>query len=405
MRAAATQSVSPGRPLRRLMIEIVRGNAEHWRKKKAEPAGVGRCIVGLPVITALTLTGCGNMEVERDRLSSVTSGDIVAVERIFWYDNNTLVFDGHRRNEKGPGLRQPDLYIWHPGQDRPTKHAEGAWFRGDPALGAAHLCAAEGRIVYGTGPEIVDPTTKTKTVPVMSGPIGHEQPDRLSFKITDGVPKFSELVGVRCDHLFDPAMAGREWTLNYKRTHVLDLGKIAQVKYPDGSEPEGIIGSSVLRPVDSEKGVTLPIDADAIRYAWKIHPLSWTDGFFATGEDRMSLGVDKNPFKAVPFYFIGIDGKVDAFEFPVSDQMYGSRAIPTKGGIYFASINRSGRGQGSVDYSGLFKLDRSTLKLTRVMSGRYFPRAVSPNGCRIALESAGDANGEIAVVDVCQIGD
>ncbi len=327
------------------------------------PLRVVRRALGLVAALALA-AGCADLPLGGARGYPIVESEVIADgdERIFWVDEDSVLFVGYDVAELAPGegrLRNA-LYLWNVKTGKTEKIAGR---QGGQSIGG--LCFRQGKLMY------FESNLQTKVFKVHVGRIGemktydqadHPNPNRVVCDLT--TPRHWEIPG-RITYPLEPEHG------------YLDFG-------PLGLDQHDNLPARLVGPGVPPEGVVLPFGRREFHLIF-YHPWSATyevsGGYFdpktRVAESPWPPHVTKKIWTFTP------DGRSTVYEFsqsPIRDKI--NAVVPTRAGAYLI-VGAAGRSLGDVGIGGLYRFDGRDPE--RVLKGAIGHLAVSPDGCRIAI--------------------
>jgi len=326
--------------------------------------------------------------------------------RIFWIDDERLVFAGQGRNKPPSRASETDLptdlYLWNLGSP-PKAYPVKRW------LPKYYLyCAFDGKIYYGVGEGVSSDVREW-----YAGPPGKEElqryqrwslpDDRSVYPANDTLPPITG--GQRCEHVSKPALKGRKWFRDDDATHILDAGpqdlSLALQAERDGKR---------LRLLDlkQQRQVDLPINLSDTRSPCILH--DWVNDRFIVKRCRRGAESTRTPNDCYKIWIVDeatnstSDVCIDMGDWSGSL----NQIVPTRNSLFFVLYFRNRIAQRTKPRRGLYRYLNGELAL--VLPGVVRQPTVSPNGCKIAfhhytkptdLKLGRDGKPSTKVINVC----
>jgi hypothetical protein len=309
-------------------------------------------------------------------------------QTIYWVDSYRVLFFGFngRYLDRADGQKQATqtLYLWNV--------ANGALEeRGDIA---AALCFANGYVRYPRWNLKEGPPNEK--VEILAGELGKER------VIADVIQPPDELDRETCKRKSVENLP--DWThgqavLRLKPEHgFLVLGPLKQ----DGNTPV------TYHPKGERNGIVMPFNRREAKLAF-IEYVPFRNAYLITGDYFVSDalhpqgGYNRTPWPKgvrIPLWWLHPDGQVSEIKLP-TEARFGVRIFAMRNGLFFISH------ASTVGMDGLFAV--SEAGVSRVLKGFIDAYAVSPDGCRLAMDHGGNFDEReerrtLKALDVCKGG-
>jgi len=285
------------------------------------------------------------------------------LSRLYWVDDQRLVFAGFNGREvvRGDGyrVRLQSIYLW----DTQTGKVD------DLGETGTEVCYANGYLAYrawesgNAGTELGD---------VMGGPLG--SPAKVDASMT-GRPLDYQTCKPHAEALIPDWTKGKKvWRLKSGDFFIL------------GDEKDERNTPVTFHPNGARQGVVMPFRSREFFFPGVTY-YEFKGAYFIVGEYFVTDlsnswgGFNKHPWPTgmpIPVWWLYPDGRVEEIKLPTEARFAAMSAIfPARTGIYYVSLDfpRS---------EGLYRVSSESIA-RRILSGWIENYAISPDGCRIAV--------------------
>lgn len=340
----------------------------------------------LSLLALLACEGCSSLTWAEYPLKD--SGRVAnSASNIYWVDNHRVLFQGHFWNADGsindPGgvpKNSETLYEWDFETETLKEHGD---------IGGG-LCYANGYLRYWRRN---DGESRGSAAEWIAGELGKQAKIDSQYVTID-----RETCKPRDDAVLP------DWT----RGKAVVRLKPAHGFFVIGEEKDDRNTPVTYHPGGERDGIVMPFkrrEFHAVTYfAFKAAYFLRGDYFVVMPGHRLG-GYNKSPWPIgtpIPAWWLHLDGRVEAMKLPTEARFAtASRTFPTRAGIHYLSPDYPSN-------DGLFKVVNETM-VERVLKGFIEEYAVSPDGCKVAIDhnpkySGRRGQGTLKVIDVCARG-